>query len=362
MRGFHQCVFVILVGGYFTGICFGQRSPGDLADISLSELLEVPVDSAQRSSSDSEGGESNGGKSVSDAIESLDSASPASLWYRYKQVRYEGYLEGTTKLTNAEVLTQYPVLPTVISQEAHIVGMNYRFSNLLDFTFTVPYIYQSTEHIRRAGAPFTLKSEGIGDLALAANYAIYKHGQTAAILTMGVTAPTGSINEKGDTPRGRNTQLPYAMQIGSGTWELHPGLTLTAPLGASQMGATVDGAIRLGENDRNYSLGDEFSATLWANRKLGSRLQLGTFVRGECWDGIQGQDSDVNPLIAPVADPDTYGGCKVELGGSLRVHWKEDVYDNCYFELGGGVPVYQKLSGPQPKEQWNLTMGLSIGF
>lgn len=362
MWDLRNCILLVLVTGFSSGISFGQRSPGGLADISLSELLEVPVESSKRSSSDSRPGESADGKSVPDAIESLDSASPASLWYRYKQVRYEGYLEGTKKLLNAEVLTQYPVLPTVISHEAHIVGMNYRFSNLLDFTIAVPYIYQSTEHIRRAGAPFTLDSSGIGDLAFAANYAVYKHGQSAVILTMGVTAPTGSINEKGDTPRGRNTQLPYAMQIGSGTWEWHPGLTITAPAGNWQLGATVDGAIRLGDNDRNYSLGDEFSASLWANRKLGSRLQLGTFVRGQCWDGIEGMDSDVNPRIAPVADPSAYGGCKVDVGGSLRVMWKEDVYDNCYLELGGGVPIYQNLSGPQPKEQWNLTLGLSIGF
>lgn len=359
MRGHGKYILIVLVLGLIPGTGFGQRSPGDLADISLSELLEIPVDSSVSSLDESD---ESSGKATTDAIETLDSASSGSLWYRYKQVRFEGYLEGDSRLTNAEVLARYPVVPTVISQEAHIVGLNYRFSNLVDFTLTLPYVYQSTEHIRRAGAPFTLASEGLGDLALATNYAIYKHGKTAAILTMGITAPTGSIDKKGNTPRGRGTQLPYAMQIGSGTWELHPGLTLTAPAGDWQLGATLDGAFRMGENDRDYSFGDEFSATLWANRKLGSRFQLGTFLRGECWDGLDGADSEVNASIAPVADPDTYGGCKVEVGGSLRFLWKEDVYEDCYFELGGGVPIHQHLNGPQPKEQWNLSLGLSFGF
>ena len=362
MKAIHLSFWTILVSCLFSGVSFAQRSPGGLADISLSELLEVSVDAPRSSSILSETEGDPGGKSAPEAIEALSSGSPASLWYRYKAVEFEGYLDGTTERSNAEVLALYPVLPTVITQEAHIVGLNYRFSNLLDFNLTVPYIFQSTEHIRRRGAPFTLRSEGVGDVAFAANYALYKHGQSAAILTMGITAPTGSINAKGDTPRGRNTQLPYAMQIGSGTWEWHPGLTLTAPLGNWQVGTTLDGAIRLGENDRNYSLGDEFSATVWANRDIGSRLEFGSYVRGECWGGIDGQDLDVNPLIAPVADPNTYGGCSIEVGASLRVKWKEDLYDNCYFELGGGLPVYQNLKGPQPKEKWNLSLGVSIGF
>ena len=43
-------------------------------------------------------------------------------------------------------------------------------------------------------------------------------------VTGGLSFPTGSIDEKGDTPRGKGTQVPYTMQIGSGTYDLQPAL------------------------------------------------------------------------------------------------------------------------------------------
>ena len=37
----------------------------------------------------------------------------------------------------------------------------------------------------------------------------------------GISVPTGSIDEEGDTPRAPgNQQLPYTMQLGSGTWDV----------------------------------------------------------------------------------------------------------------------------------------------
>jgi hypothetical protein len=352
MKAFHLLSISALLLFVCVQDTLAQRSPANLADVPLSELLEFRVEADDHSVFGSD----------LDELDDLSPSSKLSAWYRQKRVRFEGYMDGTDELSNADVLQQYPVLPTVIDQEAHIYGVNYRHSNRFDLTFSVPYILQSTEHIRRLGAPFTLDSEGFGDISLTANYSAIKYGATAVILSGGITAPTGTIDAKGDTPRGKNTQLPYAMQIGSGTWDLHPGITYGTAKGLWSFGTTLDGVIRLGENDRGYSLGDSAALTLWMDRELTSRFKVGAHVRGETWGGIDGQDADVNPNIAPVADPDTYGGSKIDVGASFRVHWKEDVYENCFLEVGGALPVWQDLNGPQPKEAWEFTVGLSIGF
>ncbi len=75
--------------------------------------------------------------------------------------------------------------------------------------------------------------------------------------------PTGSIDKKDDTPMGSNQQLPYPMQLGSGTFDLLPGITYLGQHNDISWGAQVSGVIRLGENDRDYRLGNRFDATAW---------------------------------------------------------------------------------------------------
>ena len=343
-------LFLILLvsAGLLSGVS-GQRTPSDLANISLNDLLNVRV-------------ADSGGIEDGVELELLEASSRISIRYRYKQARFEGYMDGTKNLSNRDVLGLYPVLPTVIDQQAHILGVNYRYSDILDFSLVIPYVHQSTDHIRRQGAPFTLESDGFGDISLSANYVAYRHGATSLIASLGISAPTGTIDAKGNTPRGKGTQLPYAMQLGSGTWDLNPGITLAKTLGPWSVGGTVDGLIRLGKNGRDYSLGNELNVSIWADRSITSRLQLSGYVRGECWDSINGSDKDVTPTVAPVADPDTYGGCRVEVGASLKYFFLENIYDDCHVNVGVSVPVWQDLKGPQPRQEWEFSLGISFGF
>ena len=329
-----------------------NRPPGYLADISLSELLEIRV---ENSDDDAEHDQVH-------TLDSLTSPSRFALWHRYKEVRFEGYKDGTNALSNTEVLQQFPVLPTVIDQEAHIFGLNYRHSNRLDFTISIPHLYQSTQHIRRSGGPFTLKSDGFGDLSVTGNYAAIRYGTTAVVISAGITAPTGTIDAKGDTPRGKNTQLPYAMQIGSGSWALNPGITYATAKGLWGLGATLGAVVHLDENKRHYTLGDQKSLTLWTDRELNSRVKFGAHLRAEAWGDIDGQDPDVNPLTAPVAYPGAYGGSQIKVGGSMRFDWNDDLYDNSFIEFRAAAPIWQNLNGPQPEQKWEFTIGISYGL
>ncbi len=49
--------------------------------------------------------------------------------------------------------------------------------------------------------------------------------QREANLGLTLYFPTGSIDERGATPMGPNMQLPYPMQLGSGTYDLEPSFT-----------------------------------------------------------------------------------------------------------------------------------------
>lgn len=79
----------------------------------------------------------------------------------------------------------------------------------------------------------------------------------------GISAPSGDIDEKANTPAMNNARMPYPTQIGSGTWDLLPGLTWTFQKGAHSWDARTQGTIRLGDNDNSYSFGDRIEVSGW---------------------------------------------------------------------------------------------------
>ncbi len=71
--------------------------------------------------------------------------------------------------------------------------------------------------------------------------------------------PTGSIAEVDRTPFSNpaKARLPYPMQIGSGAFDLLPGLTDSGHRGAYSWGGQARGEIRLDENHARYRQGNE---------------------------------------------------------------------------------------------------------
>lgn len=76
---------------------------------------------------------------------------------------------------------------------------------------------------------FTTRSEGFGDTRVAALITLHEKWNANVHVTLGVSLPTGSIDETDDslTPMGGTptVRLPYPMQLGSGTFDFRLGLT-----------------------------------------------------------------------------------------------------------------------------------------
>lgn len=63
---------------------------------------------------------------------------------------------------------------------------------------------------------------------------------------------------------GTTVRVPYAMQLGSGTYDLPPGITYNGHSGKVYWGGQYMGTFRLGEN-HGYSLGDKHTLSAWLN-------------------------------------------------------------------------------------------------
>jgi hypothetical protein len=214
------------------------------------------------------------------------------------------------------------------------------------------------DHLTAMAGTFTTRSDGLGDVKLAALWNVWEGNGQRIHLHAGLSAPTGSIDEKDVTPAsmGAEVQLSYPMQLGSGTWDLLPGITYLGQTERWSWGAQAVGTIRTDENDRDYRLGSRIDASAWAARRLGREWSASLRLVGARWADIHGADSALNPAMVPTADPKLRGGKRVDLAFGLNFTPGRKLAGNRVgFELQ--KPVWQELNGPQLETDTVLTFG-----
>ena len=335
------CVFFLP----FSASILAQNVPSDLLDLSLEELFAANIIDTRD--------DTNGTKSK------------WSLRYKFQHADFEGYNKGTDRLSDDEVLfspgleprtdDNFPVVPTTITQEVHALIVGYQFSEQLNISLAVPYVKQRTDHISiiPSYADFTIRSSGIGDVSIIGSYQFKTSGGGQLKLSLGLSFPTGSIEKEGDTPRAPgNQQIPYSMQLGSGTYDIPASIYYSRMGNEVEWGTELAAKIRLGENDRDYSLGNRVSAATWLRFNKWDWLKPSIKLIYEYSDSIDGKDIDLLvpsafPYPAPVTNPDMYGGkqARVVLGFIIPVFAKGN-----YVELEIGKPFYESLNGPQNRE------------
>ncbi len=281
---------------------------------------------------------------------------------QYMRMRMDGNRDGTDDVSTAGVLAQFPVAPINMTVNMLMAGAMYGITNDLSIMAMVPYLWKSMDHVTRMGTEFTTDSEGFGDVRLIGGYDVYKSQRHIVKLTAGSSFPTGSIDERHDTPAGPDRVLPYAMQNGSGTFDLLPGITYTGRTDDWSWGGQFGATIRLGENDEDYTLGNVYTASVWGARKWTDWLSSSLRVIGESVENIDGIDPRLNPLLVPTADPDRRAGNFVSVGLGLNFLLPSGVARGTGLSIEGIVPVLQDLDGPQLERESAILIGLRAAF
>jgi hypothetical protein len=131
------------------------------------------------------------------------------------------------------------------------------------------------------------------------------------ILNLGFSLPTGSIDEMDVIPASapNEAQLPYPMQLGSGTYDFTPGVTFSEQRENWSWGGQLLATFRSGTNDRDYTLGNRIQATAWYARPFATTWSWSVRLKYDDWDNIDGTDTALNPMMVPTAEPDdgSYG-------------------------------------------------------
>ncbi len=263
------------------------------------------------------------------------------------------------------------VVPLRMDMDMHMFGLMYAPTDWLTLMAMGMYVSLDMDHVTYQGpmgtgtiGEFTTKSDGIGDSSLTGLIRLYETETAHIHLHAGMGFPTGSNTSTDDVLTPMNTtptlRLPYAMQIGSGTYDLRPGLTYTANQGRLGWGLQYTGIIRIGA-DEGYRLGDVHKITGWTSYRIQPWLSASVRLEGE----TRGKVSGMDPLIvAPVqtADPLNYGGETLNSFLGFNVIAPHGFAEGHRLALEVGLPLVRNLNGPQMETDWQITIGWQKSF
>ncbi len=223
-----------------------------------------------------------------------------------------------------------------------------------------------------AGTPdYTMKSSGMGDTMLMGKYRLYSDDPLVPTnqfsLFLGLSLPTGSINEKNanhplDIRKGE--QLPYGMQLGSGTLDPTFGLLYQGSSSPLWWGVNLTYTARLYQNSRDYSLGDEYHYDLYAMYQFRYDTLVQFQINGRYQGSIKGEMDDLrtglsgravhgdpaSPLMTPLWDNGNYGGQRIST--TVGLQWQP--FPLHIIDVSVGLPLFQRLNGPQLKDDYRV--------
>lgn len=297
------------------------------------------------------------------------------LSYRYMGMLMDGNRAGRDSLSNDQAFALIPgmgpnttrVLPVDMTMSMHMLGVMYAPSARVTLMAMLPYVRNEMDHrVQMNGNvvnAFETKADGIGDVGLTALVGIHQAAAWRVHLNLGIGLPTGSITEKDALPNGVQ-QLPYPMQLGSGSHELRPGVTVLGQQPTWSWGLQGSSRFAVDNNSQRYRLGARGELLGWLARPLSEALSVSLSVKQSWWTDIHGnaEDLQVSPMMNPTANTDLQAGRRLDLSiganfivphGQLRGHRLALEYTQ---------PVLQNIDGPRLETDRVITVGWQKAF
>ncbi len=302
--------------------------------------------------------------------------------YRYMYMDMDGMRRGDHRVSSDDVFNEgFAVTPESMTMDMHMLGLMYGLTDKLTLTLMSNYIESEMKHrmisqtvangINAGATEFTTRTSGIGDIRLGGLYRFYLEENRKAHFGLGLSVPTGSIDEKDripgmDGPAIR--QLPAPMQLGSGTFDLLPSLTFVQQFDDWSYGVQTNAVIRLeSENSNGYRLGNSLGATTWAGYNLNRWIALNTGLHYSYAEELRGTQEAVSQASMvgrsiPTAFGENYGGNRLDGLFGLNCYVPEGLLKNHRLAIDIRLPLWQNLNGYQLETDVTMTLGWQASF
>mgnify|MGYP003956229901 CR=1 FL=1 len=238
------------------------------------------------------------------------------IGYRFSSEKYEQYYSSSKKISLASVIDSgYSMTSSEMTMDMHMLDIMYAVND--DLTLMLMPMYMTMDMDMNMGSPLGMGintsldmgmshshgTSGLGDTIISALYRIQNGGNNQTHISLGMSAPTGSVTKK--NVQGKLTH--YDMQLGSGTWDFLPSITYTGFSGQLSWGGQLQYKIALeGRNKSGYSLGDTFDVSAWAAWRVAPWISLSSRIHYSDKARIDGAYPNFM-VMSPSDDTNNYG-------------------------------------------------------
>lgn len=298
------------------------------------------------------------------AVDHSQHSQGGGMWmldYKFEHMYMNGMLDTTKSLSAADVMSApygFSMSPTDMTMDMHMLMLMVHGDQ---FMAMIMGHFMSNEMgmIAGDGTESTMKTSGLGDTIISAVFP----GPHKLSFTVGVSLPTGSIDERGPMTHSAayteaDAKYPYSMQLGSGSTDLIQGIGYENAAGAFAWGGALEYKGRFQKNSNGYKLGDQLLIDGWMRWDFMESYSATGKMRWTSIGQIEGADKALDAMMSPDMDASASGGRRLDLGFVL----KNDLGAMSYVSLEFAVPVYQNLWGPQMKTEWMLGLGAGTMF
>lgn len=299
--------------------------------------------------------------------------------YRFMNMNMSDVMSGTKDKAQSEVFLNYLMAPQSMKMNMHmlmamygitnhftVMAMFNYFSNSMDMAMFSNSTHQhnSSSISTVSSTAMNMKSSGLSDVKLHLLYGLLDKNNHKLLFSLGLNLPLGSIQKTGnaDDMAYPNSRLPYMMQLGSGTFDLMPCLNYLFQYNDLTASAQFSSVLRTNTNSIGYHYGNEFALNTWMAYSWHQNISSSVRAEGLLGQTISGQDNTVYYYNEPSANPNNYGGEKVNLFVGSKYQFQNNFLKNNQLSLEYGLPIYQNLNGLQLKTQQLFNVAWNYKF
>lgn len=298
--------------------------------------------------------------------------------YKYMNMGMGGIRSGTQNVDKRDVFNDYLMSPDKMQMDMHMVMAMYGVTNKLTLMTMLNYnttamtmtMFSKSGHIHTGSAvgdtsgTHFMHTSGVGDVKLNALYGLVNTRNQQLVLSAGISIPVGEISAKGSTQDAMypNKNYPYAMQLGSGTFDFLPCVSYLLQQSKATFSTQLSSIIRTNYNALGYKLGNEATLNTWLSYQFLPFLSSSIRLEGNVSDDIKGYDSTLYAYNELSANTINYGGQRINAAIGSVFQFKKGALKNNRLAIEYALPIYQNLSGIQMAFNHQLTAAWSMAL
>ncbi len=307
--------------------------------------------------------------------------------YRVMAMEQGGAMRGDEKSTNDYTLINKAcngrpcyMRPTDMRMRMHMLDIMYAPSDWLTLMLMPQFVDMTMSMRLLDGSPRTggmdaigmaithaehpHTTSGVGDTEVHGLFHLYKNDHAELHMGVGLSAPTADVDLQMRPMMGIDLgMMEYGMQLGSGTWDAKPSLTLTGNTPYIAWGAQISGTLRLEDkNESGYALGDILQSTIWGSYSLSDSFSAslrGLYTKQQAITGAY--DATHTPISAGDYTQN-YGGEFVDLGVGFSANIRTGSFAGTHWGLEWLEPVTDDPNGYQLERKGTLVFNWGVHF